>query len=239
MLKPVSVQRLQRAAWPMAQPANRATQQPTITISAPATTVGGNRPTGLPATLPSPFVDMKRIASRSWSTVMIIVTAPVVATRLRASGGGLTILTFNRREIVRHVDAAPQPTILERGSSGDRSRTSLLQGADPAALFSWILTMVAALCVLVSSGCRFQAGYDPEAVPLWSAARWGEQRELESALAKGVDVNAHDDQGKTAMHWAAQYGHDEVARTLLAHGAEVDAKSKGGYTPLHLAAEKI
>ena len=60
-----------------------------------------------------------------------------------------------------------------------------------------------------------------------------------NALAKGIDVNARDDLGKTAMQWAAEYGHDEVAKTLIAHGAQLDAKSKTGYTPLHLAVGRI
>src|SRR5436190_10460560 len=223
----------------MAQPANKATQQAAMTISAPAMTAGGNRPTGRPPTLPSPFVDMKRIVSRSWSAVMIIARACVHASRLFVPGGGLTIFSFKRCEVFRHVRAAHRPTIPESGPGGDRRRTSRLQGTHQAALFSSILIMVAVLSVFVSSGCRFQAEDDPEAVALWSAARWGQQRELESALAKGLDVDAHDDLGKTAMHWAAQYGHDEVAKTLLAHGAEVDAKSKTGYTPLHLAAGRV
>lgn len=144
---------------------------------------------------------------------MIIVRACVHASTLFVPGGELTIFSFKRREV--------GPT------------------SHHAALFSCIPIRVAVLCVFASAGCRFQSGDDLEAVALWSAARWGQQPELESALAKGINVNAHDDLGKTAMHWAAQYGHDEIATTLLAHGAEVNAKSKAGYTPLHLAAGGI
>jgi ankyrin repeat protein len=54
-------------------------------------------------------------------------------------------------------------------------------------------------------------------------------------LAAGVDVNAADLQGDTALHGAAQKGYDQVVQFLVDHGAKLDVKDKRGHTPLDAA----
>jgi ankyrin repeat protein len=49
-------------------------------------------------------------------------------------------------------------------------------------------------------------------------------------LDRGVDVNAVNDSGETALHYAAQAS-DEIVRMLAAHGAKLDVKDKNGRTP--------
>jgi uncharacterized protein len=51
-------------------------------------------------------------------------------------------------------------------------------------------------------------------------------------LEAGVDVNATDRQGWTALHYAAQDYRVEIARQLLEHGAQVNARDAHGNTPL-------
>ncbi len=59
---------------------------------------------------------------------------------------------------------------------------------------------------------------------------------VELLLAGGAKVNAHDDNGFTALHMAAGIGHEKILRTLLDHGAAVDAgEASLGRTPLHYA----
>jgi ankyrin repeat protein len=53
-------------------------------------------------------------------------------------------------------------------------------------------------------------------------------------VERGVDVNAANDAGQTALHFAAQVS-DEIVRYLAAHGAVLDAKDKQGHTPVDLA----
>ncbi len=50
----------------------------------------------------------------------------------------------------------------------------------------------------------------------------------------GVDVNAENDRGQTAMHFAVRAS-DDIVRYLAAHGARVDVKDKQGHTPLDAA----
>ena len=52
-------------------------------------------------------------------------------------------------------------------------------------------------------------------------------------LARGADVSAKAEQGKTPLHLAADYGDQELAEIFLAHGANVNARSAGKGTPLH------
>lgn len=51
----------------------------------------------------------------------------------------------------------------------------------------------------------------------------------------GVDVNAANDVGLTALHGAAFTGLDNVVRFLVQKGAAIDAEDQSGQTPLHKA----
>lgn len=54
-------------------------------------------------------------------------------------------------------------------------------------------------------------------------------------LSAGVDVNASDEEGWTALMGASMYGGPDVVRELLTHGANVNARDSQGRTPLSLA----
>jgi len=54
-------------------------------------------------------------------------------------------------------------------------------------------------------------------------------------LAAGVDVNAVDTQGRTAMHGAALWGLTDVVRFLHKNGAKLDVEDKRRFTPLEAA----
>lgn len=54
---------------------------------------------------------------------------------------------------------------------------------------------------------------------LFDAARAGEVDVLKSLLARGVQVDARDERGSTALILAAYYGKSEAVQTLLAAGA--------------------
>jgi uncharacterized protein len=57
---------------------------------------------------------------------------------------------------------------------------------------------------------------------------------VEVLVAHGVNVNAANASGETAMHFAAQAS-DGIVKFLASHGAKLDAKDKKGRTPLDMA----
>src|SRR5215831_4443577 len=58
---------------------------------------------------------------------------------------------------------------------------------------------------------------------------------IKLCLDAGVDVNAVDGHGQTALHGAAFQGFDDVVQFLATHGAKLDVKDKQGKTPLDSA----
>lgn len=59
--------------------------------------------------------------------------------------------------------------------------------------------------------------------------------DVQRLLDQGVDPNARDEVGKTALHWVAS-AQPEVVMALLAAGADVTAKDQWDRTPLHFLA---
>ena len=55
------------------------------------------------------------------------------------------------------------------------------------------------------------------------------------ALALGVDVDAANARGDTALHAASARGYDSVIELLVAHGADLDRVNADGQTPLDVA----
>jgi ankyrin repeat protein len=68
------------------------------------------------------------------------------------------------------------------------------------------------------------------------AVRAGDLDSLAHLAAEGLDVNARDEYGQTALMLAARAGHGEVVRWLVARGADLDHTAKFGLSALMLAA---
>jgi len=60
-------------------------------------------------------------------------------------------------------------------------------------------------------------------------------KDVNRLIREGVDVNAVDEYGYTALWWAANRGHVECATALLDAKAVVYKADKYGETPLHIA----
>lgn len=59
---------------------------------------------------------------------------------------------------------------------------------------------------------------------LHAAARHGRLDDVRSALARGLPIDAIDDEGLTALHHAARAGHLDIVRELVTRGAAVDVR---------------
>ena len=82
-----------------------------------------------------------------------------------------------------------------------------------------------------------QWGAVPVESPIADAAMRGDAEEVRALIERGLDVNAPQGDGMTALHWAAETGSTEIAHILLGVGADSEAVTRNGnYTPLHLAA---
>ena len=73
---------------------------------------------------------------------------------------------------------------------------------------------------------------------LMRVALIGHSGAITDLLACGLDVNARDRYGRTALMEAIYAGHTDAVETLLKLGADVNARDDNGWTPLMEAASK-
>ena len=71
---------------------------------------------------------------------------------------------------------------------------------------------------------------------LWRVAESGDVNELAAVFSRGVNVNARNEHGMTALMRAARNGHASVVRELLEHGADPNIARNDKFTALALAA---
>lgn len=87
------------------------------------------------------------------------------------------------------------------------------------------------IALLLSAVCLIAASSDA----LAEAARAKDSMSLRALLERGVDVNAPQADGMTALHWAAYQDDLKTVELLLHAGADVKAANRYGVTPLSLA----
>jgi ankyrin repeat protein len=107
---------------------------------------------------------------------------------------------------------------LRAAQSGDAKLMRLLldYGADPL-----ITTKNGDTALMVAAGIGWVEGVTFE---------WSPKENLEAvkmSLELGIDVNAADADGRTALHGAAHKGRNDVVQMLIDHGAKLDARDKG------------
>lgn len=93
--------------------------------------------------------------------------------------------------------------------------------------------------VLVAIGCATIAlslAVPAAAGPLHDAAGAGDSALMQQLLRNGVDINAQDEAGETALFAAAKGGWYSVHDQLLVAGADVSIRNESGLTVLHAAA---
>lgn len=74
--------------------------------------------------------------------------------------------------------------------------------------------------------------------PVADAVMRGDTVAVRVLLKQGMDANAAQPDGMTALHWASARGDARVVSMLIFAGARLEASTRNGnYTPLHLAAK--
>jgi ankyrin repeat protein len=112
---------------------------------------------------------------------------------------------------------------------------------------------VAAMRALLHKGADAKLATRNGINPLMAAAGLGTKEEdttgrrktetqaieaIDVCLKAGVDIDAIDQRGQTALHGAALKGYNQVVQFLADHGAKLDVKDKRGFTPLDVALGK-
>jgi ankyrin repeat protein len=87
------------------------------------------------------------------------------------------------------------------------------------------------ICFLMILLPRLVSGQDAE---IHKAAYNGDIKRVQDLLAKGVNPDARDSYGGTALHAAMFQKNMEIVKLLLEHGFDVNAIGpQNGYTPMH------
>ena len=121
------------------------------------------------------------------------------------------------------VDFTGQTPFLTASLAGDLTVMKLLlkHGADPN-----IPTFAGTTPLMAAAGVNWVVDqtYDEGQATLLDAVRL--------CVELGMDVNAVNSMGLTAVHGAANRGSDEILKYLVSQGARLDVKDKEGRTPL-------
>jgi ankyrin repeat protein len=128
--------------------------------------------------------------------------------------------------------AAGATPLMRAAKSGDIAIVRLLldAGADPTAALANGNT-----ALMFASGLGWRDG--SPAAPSYDQGPPEEAvATIELLLARGLDINAANNNGDTPLHAAVSgRASPEIVRTLVARGAKLDAQNKRGQTPLTLA----
>jgi uncharacterized protein len=93
--------------------------------------------------------------------------------------------------------------------------------------------------LIVSSSLTVTGQAAGDDAALRKAAQDGDMTAVKELLAKGANVNAKDDKGRTALLWVAPArDNPEMVKVLIAKGADVNAKDNDGETALMIAASQ-
>jgi ankyrin repeat protein len=136
--------------------------------------------------------------------------------RVKLDRGDDTMLTTGTTPLLRAAKAGDVPAM----------RLLLAKGADPKLATRAGITPLMAAAGLGSKEEDTTGRFKTEADAIES---------IKLCLDAGVDINATNGQGQTALHAAALKGYNKVVQFLADHGASLNAKDKQGKTPLDAA----
>ena len=96
--------------------------------------------------------------------------------------------------------------------------------------FYGVIVMVLACATVITAQER-----EGRELSLIEAAKRADKSGVSDLLKEGVDANASEADGTTALHWAVQRENLEAATLMMSAGADANAANRYGVTPLALA----
>ena len=159
-------------------------------------------------------------------------TRPIDVARLALERGARVDAALVEPTPGRGLSDDPDPILtagttafLRAAKSGDAAAMRLLldEGANPLLTTSDGTTAPMAAAGL---GWRYGLSQVSEADAIHA---------IELCLKAGVDINAANAKGQTALHGAAMRGANQIVQFLVDHGARLDATDKENRTPLNVA----
>ena len=122
------------------------------------------------------------------------------------------------------------PGKLTHDSFYPQSRLFMKQKNGRLLSFAWVILVLSLM--IFPATCHTSNGED-----LVEAAYTGNLSKVRALLRKGIDVDAKDSVGATALMIASQNGYEAIVQTLLAKGAKIDHQNKQGATALIIASQ--
>jgi hypothetical protein len=108
-----------------------------------------------------------------------------------------------------------------------------------------VVIIVIACMILVSYACGkdYRKVLEKKGLPFTQESflkevRAGNREHAELFIKAGMDINARDKDGSTALMVTSEKGESEMAQLLIQNGADVNANNIDGYTALMYAAYK-
>jgi ankyrin repeat protein len=116
----------------------------------------------------------------------------------------------------------------------DGNRVMLV--AEPAtAKAIWLEELESAIFCIKAAQRWKNLGWQHEVIrsSIYSAAMYGDLAALKVFIeSRGIQLDAPDESGMTALHWASMFGHKEAVLMLLDAGCDIDCMNGGLNSPL-------
>ena len=149
-------------------------------------------------------------------------------TLLHACAGGLTTSSLDLlRRLLTEPVSPPLNLDVGAGELGTPLDLAIHAGWAEGAL------------LLLNHGATIDAPEETKFTPLMRAAclpaGMGGSDLIRLCCLKKANIEASDEDGRTAAHWAATFGRVDALRTLRAMGADLNARDLAGNTPLMIA----